>query len=120
MSNEEFIPPEDTWDDVFKDTPIEKLRPSLHINNFRQNLTCNCGIFDVPKITVKIVQEHDEGEQIRTHRKKRINKKWLKKYGCYGKQKLDKGQVAIVDGVVYMSRPTFRKLKIENKWRWKE
>ena len=32
-------------------------------------------------IPVMIVPE--EGEQIRKHRKRRINKKWLKKYGVY-------------------------------------
>lgn len=60
-----------------------------------------------------IIQEHDEGEQIRKHHKKRINKKWLKKYGTYGKQKLDKDQILIFDDVFYMSRSTFRKLKKE-------
>lgn len=72
-----------------------------------------CGLYDIPKYIIKIVQEHDEGEQIRTHRKKRINKKWLKRYGVYGKQKLDKDQVLIFDDIVYMSRPKFRKLKKE-------
>lgn len=60
-----------------------------------------------------IIQEHDEGEQVRKHHKRRINKKWLKKYGKYGKQKLDKDQVLIFDDVVYMSRTTFRRLKKE-------
>lgn len=75
-----------------------------------------CGLYDVPKFTIKIIQEHDEGEQIRKHHKRRINKKWLKKYGTYGKQKLDKDQVLIFDDVVYMSRPHFRKLKKELNW----
>lgn len=60
-----------------------------------------------------IIQEHDEGEQIRKHHKRRINKKWLNKYGTYGKQKLNKDQVLIFDDVVYMSRPLFRRLKKE-------
>lgn len=62
-------------------------------------------------IIIKIIQTHDEGEQKRTHKKKRINKKWLKRYGVYGKQKLDKGKVLFIENVAYMSRPTFRKLK---------
>lgn len=76
-----------------------------------------CGFYDVPRLIIKIVQEHDEGDQIRKHRKKRINKKWLKKYGRYGKQKLDKCQVIIDGNVVYMSRPYFRKLKKELNWK---
>lgn len=67
-------------------------------------------------IVIKIIQNHDEGEQKRTHKKKRINKKWLKRYGVYGKQKLDKGQVIFIENVAYMSRPTFRKLKSELRW----
>lgn len=75
-----------------------------------------CGLYDIPKLTIKIVQEHEEGEQIRKHPKRRINKKWLKKYGTYGKQKLDKDQVLIFGDVVYMSRPYFRKLKKILNW----
>lgn len=76
-----------------------------------------CGFYDISKYIIKIVQEHDEGEQIRKHKKKRINKKWLKRYGYYGKQKLDKGQVVLVNGVMYISRPCFRKLKKELNWK---
>lgn len=36
------------------------------------------GLYDIPKYTIKIIQEHDEGKQKRHHRKRRINKKWLK------------------------------------------
>lgn len=63
-----------------------------------------------PHFTIKIVQEHEEGERVRTHSKRRINKKWLKRYGVYGKQKLDKGQIIEFDRVLYMSRLTFRQL----------
>lgn len=71
----------------------------------------NLDLYDIPKLTIKIIQEHEEGEQIRKHSKRRINKKWLMRYGTYGKQKLDKDQVLIFNDVVYMSRQTFRKLK---------
>lgn len=76
-----------------------------------------CGLYDIPKLTIKIIQEHDEGDQIKIHKKKRINKKWLKRYGCYGKQKLDKGQVLIFGDIAYMSRPYFKQLKKELNWR---
>lgn len=74
------------------------------------------GLYDVPKLTIKIIQEHDEGEQKRKHRKKRINKKWLKRYGVYGKQWLDKDKVLIFGDVAYMSRPHFMKLKKDLSW----
>lgn len=77
------------------------------------------GLCDIPKLTIKIIQEHEEGEQIRKHHKRRINKKWLKKYGTYGKQKLNKDQVLIFDNVVYMSRPKFIKLKKQLNWKIK-
>jgi len=71
----------------------------------------NFEFYDLQKLIIKIVQEHDEGDQIRKHHKKRINKKWLKRYGVYTKQKLGKDQVVIMDGIAYMSRPKFRELK---------
>lgn len=73
-------------------------------------------LYDIPNLTIKIIQEHEEGEQVRKHHKRRINKKWLKRYGVYGKQKLDKDQVLFLDDVCYMSRPHFRKLKKELNW----
>lgn len=33
-----------------------------------------CGLYDIPNLTIKIIQEHEEGEQVRKHHKKRINK----------------------------------------------
>lgn len=74
-------------------------------------------IHDVPKLIIKIVQEHDEGDQIRNHPKKRINKKWLKRYGCYGTQKLKRGEIVFDGNTVYMSRPTFNKLAHDNGWK---
>lgn len=76
-----------------------------------------CGLYDIPRLTIKIIQEHEEGEQVRKHHKRRINKKWLKRYGVYGKQKLNKNEILILDGVAYMSRQHFRKLKKELNWK---
>ena len=30
-----------------------------------------------------IIQNHENGDRIKTHKKKRIDKKWEKKYGYY-------------------------------------
>ena len=50
--------------------------------------------------------------QCRTHRKKRINKKWRKRYGCYEINKMPHGQVIMTDdGVMWMTKRTFEKLK---------
>ena len=50
--------------------------------------------------------------QRRTHRKKRINKKWRKRYGCYEINKIPHGQVIMTDdGVMWMTKRTFEKLK---------
>ena len=79
----------------------------------------NWDLYDVPKLTIKIIQEHEEGEQIRKHHKRRISKKWLKRYGVYGKQRLEKDQVLIFNDVVYMSRSHFKKLKKDLNWQIK-
>ena len=60
---------------------------------------------------VIIVQEHETGEQVRRHRKKRINKKWLKRYGTHWGM-LDPGQIIFFDGKLLMSRRTYKKLRI--------
>ena len=59
---------------------------------------------------IVILQEHESGEQVRKHKKKRINKKWLKRYGTYCEM-LDPGEVVLVDGRLLMSRRTYNKLK---------
>lgn len=68
-------------------------------------------IEEIQGLKIIIVQNHEEGEQIRKHHKRRINKKWLKRYGAYGKQKLKKGEIYIVYDTVYMSKQTYLKLK---------
>lgn len=59
---------------------------------------------------IVIVQEHENCEQVRKHKKKRINKKWLKRYGTYCEM-LNPGEVVRVDGKLLMSRRTYNKLK---------
>lgn len=59
---------------------------------------------------IAIIQEHENGEQVRKHKKKRINKKWLKRYGTYCEM-LDPGEVVLVDGQLLMSKRTYNKLK---------
>lgn len=63
----------------------------------------------VPAYPIVIIQEHDNGEQVCKHKKKRINKKWLKRYGTYCEM-LDPGEVVLVDGRLLMSRRTYNKL----------
>ena len=53
--------------------------------------------------------------QRRKHRKKRINKKWLKKYGCYEYNMMPHGQVITVDGVIYMTKQTYETLFTERE-----
>ena len=62
-------------------------------------------------LAVYIVSEHDEGEQVRKHKKRRINKKWLKRYGVYHSP-LKPGEIAVVWGkILLMTRPTYRRVK---------
>ena len=60
---------------------------------------------------IKIIQEHEQGEQKRKHKKKRINKKWKKRYGVYETQYLDKNQVLFVNGEIVISRKIFNEIK---------
>ena len=49
--------------------------------------------------------------QKRKHRKKRINKKWLKRYGTYELNLMPHGQVVMMDnGVIWMTKQTYQKL----------
>lgn len=49
-------------------------------------------IYGIPVVFVKT-----EGEQIRKHHKKRINKKWKKRYGCHSGTALPDGKIMLVD-----------------------
>lgn len=55
--------------------------------------------------------------QRRKHHKKRINKKWLKRYGCREVNLMEHGKVVLTeDGLLYMTKKTFEILKngVEN------
>lgn len=64
-------------------------------------------LFGTPII---IAWEHDLGDNRRKHKKKRINKKWRKRYGAYNTG-LRPLAVRIIDGKIYMSRRTYTILK---------
>ena len=49
--------------------------------------------------------------QRRKHRKKRINKKWLKRYGCWEINMMPHGEVVLFDGVIYMTKRTFDEIQ---------
>ena len=50
--------------------------------------------------------------QRRKHHKKRINKKWLKRYGCYELNMMPHNEVIMLeDGVIYMTKRTWEKMK---------
>ena len=56
------------------------------------------------KIIIK--WEHEVGDPKRKHKKKRIAKKWLKRYGVWEEWEwaCPKGQVIYVDGTLFVSR----------------
>lgn len=50
--------------------------------------------------------------QRRKHHKKRINKKWLKRYGCYEYNMMPDGEVVMMDnGVIWMTKKTFHDIQ---------
>ena len=49
--------------------------------------------------------------QNRTHKKKRINKKWAKRYGFTISETLKNGETYMMDGKLYMNQHTYTKLK---------
>lgn len=50
-------------------------------------------------------------QQTRKHRKKRINKKWRKRYGVKTFDFMEHGKVLYVDGMIYMTKKTFEDFK---------
>ena len=54
--------------------------------------------------------EHDDGEQRRKHKKKRITKKWLKRYGTWY-MPCSKGVIYYFDNTMLMSRNTYAMIK---------
>ena len=49
--------------------------------------------------------------QCRRHKKKRINKKWQKRYGYTEYNLMPHGQVLLIDNVLYMTEKTFNELQ---------
>ena len=49
--------------------------------------------------------------QRRKHHKKRINKKWAKRYGYMEFNRMPHGEVVLIDGVLWMTQKTFEQLK---------
>lgn len=49
--------------------------------------------------------------QRRKHHKKRINKKWAKRYGYMEFNSMPHGEVVLIEGVLWMTQRTFDKLK---------
>ena len=50
--------------------------------------------------------------QCRKHRKKRINKKWRKRYGTIELNSMSHGEIIMMDnGVLWMTKKTFEKVK---------
>ena len=49
--------------------------------------------------------------QKRTHHKKRINKKWAKRYGFVEYNFMPHDQIMEMNGCLYMTKQTFEKLK---------
>lgn len=46
--------------------------------------------------------------QRRKHHKKRINKKWLKRYGCYEINMMPHGEIVMMDnGTIWMTKRTY-------------
>jgi len=60
---------------------------------------------------VVVVCRHGNGEQRRKHHKRRINKKWLKRYGVWSGQPLKKGQAMVSGGVLMVTRDDYLKIK---------
>lgn len=48
--------------------------------------------------------------QVRKHKKKRINKKWAKRYGF--KKVPDYGRIVVIDGYIYAQPRVIEKIKI--------
>jgi hypothetical protein len=70
----------------------------------------NNGIF--AKYTgIPIIVVPDSKKQNRTHRKKRINKKWAKRYGYTTYNFIEDEKVITMNGSMYVNPSTYYKLK---------
>ena len=70
----------------------------------------NNGIF--AKYTgIPIIVVPDSKKQNRTHKKKRINKKWAKRYGYTTYNFIEDDKVIMMNGSMYVNPRTYYKLK---------
>ena len=60
---------------------------------------------------IPIIVVPDSKKQNRTHRKKRINKKWAKRYGFAEYNSIENDNVIALDGKMYMNQRTYYKMK---------
>ena len=49
--------------------------------------------------------------QRRKHHKKRINKKWRKRYGTYEINMMPQGEIVLIDGAIWMTKRTYEVFK---------
>lgn len=69
------------------------------------------GVGFLSGLPIIIISEKDNGDQRRSHKKKRINKKWRKRFGTVSTP-IEKEQCIVVKGTgVYMSRKTYNTIK---------
>ena len=61
--------------------------------------------------SVPIIVIPDSKKQNRTHRKKRINKKWAKRYGYTIYNLFEDDKVITMNGNLYMNSRTYHKIK---------
>lgn len=70
----------------------------------------NNGIF--AKYTrIPIIVVPDSKKQNRTHKKKRINKKWAKRYGYTTSNSIEDEKVIMMNGSMYVNPRAYYKLK---------
>ena len=60
---------------------------------------------------IPIIVVPDSKKQNRTHRKKRINKKWAKRYGYTTYNSIEDEKVITMNGSMYVNPRTYYKLK---------
>lgn len=70
----------------------------------------NNGIFGT-YAGIPIIVIPDSKKQNRTHRKKRINKKWAKRYGYTQYNSIEDDKVINLNGSMYMNQRTYYKMK---------
>ncbi len=60
---------------------------------------------------MRIIIEQDAVIQNRRHKKKRINKKWKKRYGVSVQKRMEDGQTIMLGAELYMNKDTYLKLE---------